>query len=102
MSVETPEYVIILPSILDIGRDDDGVLRMPFNPADYGKDNSIKRKCCICVQEFLQGEMKELSTDDDNEENAYHDHKKVYGHSIFYCRKCWFSNPISDASRWVA
>lgn len=91
--------MVIIPSIFDLEEDEDSIFRMPFVTQDYGEFNSTVRKCSICGEEFEQGNMKELHCDD---EDAYKDNNKMYDSSLFYCRECWFSDEISDASNWYA
>jgi len=90
-----------VPSIFDLWDDDDGVCRMPFNPADYGDDNGVMRLCHKCRKLFPQSTMKELCVGP-HYENAIPGKDKLYLYSIFYCKTCWFSSDISDASNWSA
>jgi len=94
-----------IPGLDALKEDEGGVLRMPFNVADYGDDNKIKRICYECEELFEQGQMKELSIrakDAEMPSRVYGDRHKMYDSSIFYCKLCWLSTSISDASKWMA
>jgi len=90
-----------MASLFSLKLDDNGILRMPFNSADYGKANDIERACHKCNQSYPQGTMKELIVAPDRAE-AYHDDYKLYRHSIFFCESCWYSDEISNAGNWTA
>lgn len=90
-----------IPSIFDLQEDENDILRMPFNPIDYGKNNDIKRHCYECDKEYSQGKMKELGSSKEDEK-AYCDDKKWWPCSIFFCEECWKTSELSDASNWVA
>lgn len=94
-----PKYTQAVTNIFDLKKDDDGVLRMPFNPADYGEDNGILRECFGCGKEFAQGKMQELYS---LHEKAQKGGDKLYASSIFFCEDCWFSGNISNAAYWNA
>jgi len=95
--INVGDYKVSIPSIFDLDKDDDGKFLMPFNPVDYGKDNSIIRQCNECRKELPQGEMKELSM-----ESQFGSGKnQLYEDGIFICRECWFEI-YADASNWVA
>ena len=99
--IQKDDVTFTMPGIFDLEEDDSNILRMPFNPADYGERNGVLRTCKICRKEFPQGEMKELGAHEDDPDGI-EGPGKIWNKSLFYCRGCWFSNPISNAGNWVA
>lgn len=94
-------YKLGVSSIFDLKEDDTGMLRMPFNPIDYGVHNTILRKCHRCGKEFEQGQMKELGVSEDYERAIASD-DKWYAYSIFFDEACWKVSEYSDAGKWEA
>lgn len=99
-TIQKDDITFEMPDIFDL-HEEKGVLRMPFNPADYGERNEVLRPCNECGKMFPQGMMKELGAHDDDPAGI-NGTGKVWDRSLFYCRGCWFSSNISDASNWVA
>ena len=96
---------VTIPGIFDLEDDGEGVLRMPFNPIDWGSDeaNAIKRECYECGKLFPQGTMKTLgSSAEDPKAIAATVTVMGWDYVIFFCRDCWFKSPISDAGNWYA
>ena len=91
-------------SIFDLSEDDDGVIRLPFVPIDYGEDNDVERLCVECEGSSPQREMKELSVTASYKDtyNAYNDGKSWYEYAIFICKECYPKSGYSDASKWIA
>lgn len=89
-----------LPTIFDLENDSDGILRMPFYAFEY-ENPHLQRKCYYCQKKFSQSKMKELNAAP-ADPDAIIDAQSFYGCSLFICQRCWFTNDISDASKWSA
>lgn len=94
--IKSGEHEVSVPSIFDLD-EKEGKYLMPFNPADYGDDNSIIRQCDECGKELPQGEMKELSMGS----QLFSSEHQLYEDGIFICRECW-PETYGDASNWIA
>lgn len=70
-------------------KDENGILRMPFNPPIVENEEIPIHQCSNCQKEFKLTELKELMNPADRT-------------FIYWCRSCYFSSPISDASNWTA